>query len=65
MAYRLSYSVACGIFLDQGLNPGLLHWWEVLYKCATREAPLPLYVIKTGVHAPKDICVRMVIVHCV
>ena len=26
MAHRLSYSVACGIFLDQGLNPRLLHW---------------------------------------
>ena len=26
VAYELSCSVACGIFLDQGLNPYLLHW---------------------------------------
>ena len=25
-AQRLSYSKACGIFLDQGLNSCLLHW---------------------------------------
>ena len=26
VAHQLSGSVACGIFLDQGLNPDLLHW---------------------------------------
>ena len=26
VAHRLGCSVACGIFLDQGLNPCLLHW---------------------------------------
>ena len=26
VAHRLSCSVACGIFLDQGLNPCPLHW---------------------------------------
>ena len=26
VAYRLSCSLACGIFLDQGLNPCLLNW---------------------------------------
>ena len=26
MAHRLSYSAACGIFPDQGLNPCPLHW---------------------------------------
>ena len=26
VAYRLSCSTACGIFLDQGSNPCLLHW---------------------------------------
>ena len=25
-AYGLSCCAACGIFLDQGLNPGSLHW---------------------------------------
>ena len=29
-----------GIFLTQGLNPGLLHCRQTLYPCATREAPL-------------------------
>ena len=24
--YGFSFSVACGIFLDQGSNPCLLHW---------------------------------------
>ena len=26
MAHRLSYSVACAIFMDQGWNPCVLHW---------------------------------------
>ena len=26
VAHRLSHSAACGIFLDQGSNPCLLHW---------------------------------------
>ena len=26
VVHELSCSVACGIFSDQGLNPGLLHW---------------------------------------
>ena len=26
MVRELSCSMACGIFLDQGLNPCLLHW---------------------------------------
>ena len=28
VAYRLSSYKACGIFLDQGSNPCLLHWQE-------------------------------------
>ena len=26
VVHGVSYSKACGIFLDQGLNPGPLHW---------------------------------------
>ena len=26
VAHRLSFSEACEVFLDQGLNPSLLHW---------------------------------------
>ena len=26
VTHRLSYPLACGIFPDQGLNPGPLHW---------------------------------------
>ena len=28
-----------GIFLTQGSNPGLLHFRQILYHCATWEAP--------------------------
>ena len=35
----LSCFAACGIFLDQGSNPCLLHWQAILYYRATREAP--------------------------
>ena len=42
VAHGLSCSKLCGIFLDQGSNPRLLHWqvgrW-ILYDWATREAP--------------------------
>ena len=34
-----SCSVACRIFLDQGLNPCPLHWQVVSYHCTTREVP--------------------------
>ena len=33
MAHRLSYSEACGIFLDQGLNPHLLIDRQTLIHC--------------------------------
>ena len=38
-AHGLSCSVACGIFLDQGLNPCPLHLWQILNHCTTKEAP--------------------------
>ena len=38
VAYGLSCSTACGIFLDQGSNLCLLHWQQILYHPATREA---------------------------
>ena len=34
---RLSCSMACGIFLDQGSNPCLLHFRQILYHWANRE----------------------------
>ena len=37
MVHRLSCSVACGVFLDQGLNPCLLHWQEDFF--LTTEPP--------------------------
>ena len=49
--HKLSYSVACGTFPDQELNPCLLHWQaEILNHWATREAPfsdIPLQWIST------------------
>ena len=32
------HSLLQGIFLTQGLNPGLRHWRQILYHRATREA---------------------------
>ena len=40
-AHRLSYSVAYGIFPDQGSNPCSLH-------CTTEEAPGPFILIDQG-----------------
>lgn len=39
-AYHLSCPEACGIFLDQELNPCPLHWQAVLNHWATRKVPL-------------------------
>ena len=41
VAHKLGCSTACGIFLDQGLNPCLMHWQADFYHWATREAPWP------------------------
>ena len=39
VVHELSCSLACGIFLDQGLNLCLLHWQaDFFYHSATREA---------------------------
>ena len=37
---RLSCSTACGIFLDQGSNPCLLHWHEDSLPLSHKEAPV-------------------------
>ena len=39
VAYGLSCSEACGIFLDQGSKLCPLHWQADSYRGATREAP--------------------------
>ena len=41
VAHRLSCSVACGIFLDQGSNSCHLHQQADSYHCTTREVPGP------------------------
>ena len=38
VAHRLSCPVPCGIFPDQGSNPGPLHWWADS-QWTTREVP--------------------------
>ena len=38
MAHRLSCTAGCGIFLDQGPNPCLLHCRQILGHQTTREA---------------------------
>ena len=39
VGYGLSCSTVCGIFLDQGLDPCLLHWQMDSSPLSTREAP--------------------------
>ena len=39
LAYRLSCSVACGIFPNQGLNLCLLQWWVGSLPLSHQEAP--------------------------
>ena len=41
MACGLRYSSACGIFLDQGSNPGLLHWWSGFFPTEPAGKPGP------------------------
>ena len=38
--YFFSCPMACGIFLDWGLNPYPLHWRWILNHSTTREVPL-------------------------
>ena len=42
VAHRLSCSVTCGIFPDQGLNLYLLHWRAIAYRWATGEPHIQL-----------------------
>ena len=43
VAHRLSCPEACGIFLDQGLNPCLLHWQEDSLPLSHQGIPLSLF----------------------
>ena len=49
MVHRLSCSVACGVFLDQGLNPCLLHWQEDFF--LTTEPPGKQFHVLTIVNS--------------
>ena len=42
VAHGLSCSVACGIFLDLGLNPRLLHWQADCLPLSHRGSPVPV-----------------------
>ena len=53
--HGLSYLTACGIFPDQGSNPGPLHWQANLIHCTTREVLNPKSLVKaweTAVSSP-------------
>ena len=39
VAHRLSCSVTCGVFLDQGQNPCLLHWQADYLPLSHQESP--------------------------
>ena len=45
VAHRLSCSVACGIFPDQGLNPSLPHWQVDFLSLSHQGSLRPLYLI--------------------
>ena len=54
-ALRLSCSMTCGIFLDQGWNPCPLHW-RTLTHCAPREVlRTPVLILLTKV-ASSSLC---------
>ena len=43
VVHGLSCSATCGIFLNQGSNLHLLHWQQIPYHWASREAPPPWF----------------------
>ena len=46
VTHRLSCSVACGIFLNQGSNPYLLHWQADSLPLSHQGSPLCAFLIK-------------------
>ena len=54
MAHRLSCSVACGIFLDQGSYPCLLHWQADSYPLPYRGSPYHIFSIHSSVDEHLD-----------
>lgn len=44
MAHQLSCSAACGILLDQGPNPSLLHWQADSYLLLHQGSPLGTFL---------------------
>ena len=46
MAHGLSCSAACGIFLDQGSNPCLLHWQADSQPLRHQESPNRIFIYK-------------------
>ena len=45
MVCRLRYSTACGIFLDQGSHPCLLHWQADTLPLSHQGSPIRMYFI--------------------
>ena len=42
------HSLLQGIFLIQGLNPGLLHCWQIVYRLSHQESPMIQQVRQKG-----------------
>ena len=52
-----TYSTACGIFLDQGLNPCLLHWQADSFPLSRQGSPVSfnlILLISPSPHCPLD-----------
>ena len=45
VAHWLSCPMACGIFLDQGLNPCLLHWQADSLSVSHQGSPAPSFIL--------------------
>ena len=54
VVHRLSCSVACGIFLDQGSHPCLLHWQARSYPLPYQGSPYHIFFIHSSVDGHLD-----------
>ena len=53
VVHGLNCSLACGILLDQGLNPGLLHWQADSLPLSRQRSPQYIFCIDISKGLPK------------
>ena len=66
VACGLSCSEACGIFLDQGPNPHLLHWWGDALPLSHQGSPLTAQIKLNcfGLETPRVVSVSALSPDC-